>query len=748
MAKVSGIQNVFNAGELSPILDARSDLSKYANGLTICENFIPFVQGSVQRRPGLRFVARVKDSTKATRLLEFEFSTTQAYILETGDQYLRFFRDNGSILNANDTITGATQADPVVITAANSYSAGDEVYISSVVGMTELNNKRYLVANPTGANFEIQDLDGVDIDGTGFTAYTSGGTSASIHEITTPYLEADLFELKIAQSADVLYIAHSGYAPRKLERTGHTSWTLTEIDFLDGPYLPTNTTSTTLGLSGTSGSVTVTASAALFVSTDVGRLIRWKDAASDWTWLKITAFTSSTVVTATIRGQNASATTATVDWRLGVWSETTGYPSAVTFFEDRLWWGGGVDYPQRVDGSNTGDYENYAPSDKDGLVTDSHSPAFTLNSNNVNVIRWMIDDEKGLLVGTVGGEWILRASANGEVITPSNITAKNSTRYGSADLSPLRAGNAILFIQRAKRKLRELAYVFESDGFRAPDLTLLSEHVTLGGVNEMAYQQEPQSIVWGVRNDGELLGFTYERDQDVLGWHRHPVGGTSVAVESVASIPAPTGDRDDTWVLVSRTIDGGTKRYVEYIEKLWDDGDDITDAFFVDSGLTYDSTPTTTISGLGHLEGETVSILADGSAHPDEAVSDGSITLDRSASTVQVGLGYNSNLQTVKPDLGSQDGTAQGKKKRVHRLTLRFWQSVGGKVGRDADNLDIIQFRSGSDPMDQAVPLYTGDKELAVNTTYGTDGQIYFRQDQPLPSNILAAILRLTTVDP
>lgn len=697
MPKAHYIQNVFNAGQLSPLMAARSDLSKYANGAENLTNFIPVVQGGLQRRPGTKFAAEVKDSSKATRLIEFEFSVTQAYILEFGDLYFRIYKDNGRVE------TGAF---------------GPEF----------------------AAEFE----------------HTDPVT------VTTTYVADDLFQLKWAQSADILYIAHPSYPPRKVSRTSDISWSITTIDFQDGPYLLTNTTSTTLTLSGTSGSVTVTASSATgindgsgFLSTDVGRLIRWQDPANNWTWLEITAVGSTTSATATIRGPNASAGTATTDWRLGVWSDTTGYPSCVTFFENRLYFGGGVDFPQRLDGSVIGDYENFAPTDADGTVTADKAVSFTLNANNVNVIHWILDDEKGLVVGTVGGEWLVRSDQQSDAISAENLPqARRTTTYGSDDQMPVRAGKAVLFVQRAKRKVREMAYVFQDDGFRAPDLTLLSDDITGSGVVEMAYQQEPQSIVWAVREDGTLLGLTYERDQEVIGWHKHIIGGVSDAsgtqakVESVAVIPSPTGTSDQLWMVVQRYVNGQTVRYVEYLTPIWTSGDAVTSAFFVDSGLTYSGDPATSILGLFHLEGETVSVLADGAAHPDRTVSDTfRITLERDASTVHVGLGYNSDLKTMRPDVGAADGTAQGKVKRINSVTFRFWDTVGFQTSPDGTTYTDLIFREGGQNMDTAVPLFTGDKKIDWPMKYELAGQIYVRQAQPLPCNLLAIMPRIVTQD-
>ena len=763
MPNVAPLQSNFGGGEFSPLLYGRVDAERYKTGLATCLNYVPTLQGALTRRPGTAFVSEVKTSSKATRVVRFEFSTTQAYILEFGDQYLRFYRNNALITATAQDITAITKANPAVVTysGADTYANGDRCVLTGILGMVELNNREITVANVNaGANtFELS-----GIDSTSYTTYTSGGSIGEIYEISTPYLEADLFQLKFTQSADVLYIAHPSYAQRKLSRTGHTSWTLSTITFLDGPYLNVNTTTTTLGLSATSGTgVTLTASATTginggdgFKSTDVGRLIRWKDPAANWTWLTITGFTSTTVVTVTVSGPNASATTATVNWRLGVWSTNTGFPSCVTFYEDRLFWAGATSYPTRIDGSNTGDYENMAPSNAAGTIANSNAVAYSLNANEVNVVRWLLSGEKGLFAGTAGAEWVIRPSSQNESLSPTNVSAKPSTSWGSANVQSMQAGEAVLFVSKTGRKVRELSYFFSSDGFRSPDITVIGEHVTRGGIKELAYSKEPQPILWGVRNDGVLVGLTYERDMDVVkaGWHRHILGGYSNAgattraqVESVAVIPSADGTRDEVWMVVKRYINGSTRRFVEYMTRFFEDDIDQEDAFFLDCGLTYDSTSTSTISGLYHLEGQTVSVLADGAVQTDKTVSGGKITLDSAASVVHVGYNYNSDGQRLRDEAGAANGTALGKTRRTHRLGFLLHRSLGLKVGDTFDTLDTVTFRTSADELDEAVALYSGILSETPEFDYDFDNQVCFRQDQPLPSTILAIMPQLDVQD-
>ena len=757
MARVAVQLTNFTGGELSPRLDGRNDLSKYPTGCKTLENFIVFPHGSAARRSGTQFVAEIKDSSAKTRLIPFEFSTTQTYMLEFGNQYIRFYKDNGQILESDVTISGATQANPVVITATgHSYSNGDEISITGVVGMTELNNKRYLVANKTTNTFEITDVDGTNINGTGFTAYTSGGVANRVYEISTPYLTAELFDIKFAQSADVMYITHPNHEVEKLSRTGHTSWSLTDVDFTDGPYLDDNITTTTLnpgshtvgtGVAVVASSTTGINGGSGFLATDVGRLIRFGSG-----YMKVTARADTTNITVEIIEDLGSATAST-DFALGAFSDTTGHPSCVTFFEQRLVFAGTTDQPQTVFFSKSGDYENMNEN-RGGTVADDDAIIYTIASNQVNAIRFMTAT-RTLIIGTAGGEFAVSGGGTDVAITPTNILIKKQSNHGAANVDAIPAGNATLFLQRAKRKLRELAYNFDVDGYVSPDLTILAEHVTEGGLTQLSYQQEPNQIIWGTRDDGELVGLTYQREQQVVAWHRHKFGGTFGSgasatgfgvCESVATIPTDDSEYQ-TYVIVKRTINSVTRRYVEYINNFDFDETDDTTFNFLDSQLNYSGSSTDTITGLDHLEGQTVSILADGSTHPDKTVSSGSITLDRNVTKAKVGLGYTSLLQTMRLDAGSQDGTSQGKTKRIFDISIRLYESIGVEVGPDLSNMERIPFRSSADAMDEGLGVFTGDKEVEFRGNYETDGFIFVRQTQPLPLTILSLYPRLQTND-
>lgn len=582
---------------------ARTDVAKRGNGLFTCTNAVPLTQGAWTRRPGTIYLHNTKIHSSAARLFPFQFSVTQTYILEFGHLYIRFFTQHGILTATGQAITTVTKTNPAVLTyvGSDTYANGDRVLIVDQTGMSQINNREFAVANVSaGANtFELTDPDGNNVNATAYDTSTSSGTINEIIEVATPYSAADTADIRVVQSADVLYIFHPNFAPRKLVRVSATSWTLSTLAFTDGPYDVVNTTSTTLDAGVATGTTSLVASSTVginndagFAATDVGRLIRYKDAANPWGYMEIVTFGTTTSVDVTI-ASTLTGNAATTNWRLGVWSGTTGYPTTGTFFEDRLWMGGASSFPQRVDGSRTGRYQNFAPSSVDGTVAASDGVAFTLNSNDVNRIKWLMDDEKGLVVGTARGEWLLRGSTLGEALSPTNISGKPSTKYGSADVAPQRAGKAILFVQRAGRKLRELAYVFEKDGFSAPDMSVLAEHITSPEMIEMAFQEQPQAVVWIPRSDGVLLGFTYERDQDVVGWHTHELGGFSDStqlaipvVESVASVPSPDATRDELYMIVQRYVNGRVRRYIEYLNKTWESGDNQLDAVYLDAAWT------------------------------------------------------------------------------------------------------------------------------------------------------------------
>jgi len=789
MAKASPAITAFNAGELSPLVDARVEKDWYRYGCKELTNFIPLVQGPAMRDPGTYFAAEVKDSADRTWFARFEFNAYEAYVIEVGDQYMRFYTDRGRL-----TVTSVT-----AWSNATAYVVGD---LASRLGVNYYCIAAHTNQQPPNATYWYP-------------------LTSDIYEIPTPWAIADLtgldgeFMLDVAQVGDVMYITHKGgdYEPVKISRYSDTNWVLeylfSDEIIVDGPFKDTNEdTGITIYASANTGSVTITASALTFEATHVGSLIylernlvddikvweagksvsindirrsngknyialntgttgtvqpnhnegavydgsagiAWEFQDSGFGVARITGYTSGTVVTAEVLSRIPDGAVgsgqATHRWALGMFSEAEGWPTHVCFFRERLTFRKG----QELAGSVSGDYESFAKYNDGGLVTIEQAWRARIAVGNADEIKWIYPGQAGLLIGTTGAELVLGELTTNIPFGPGNIKAEAKSSYGSRGVKPVGVDNSTIFVQRSGRQVRNISLTF--DGYKSGDLSARNDQIAIPGVVSMAYQREPWSIVWCVLANGELIGLTYNEEQEVIGWHRHTLGGVfgtgNAVVEAVEVIPAPLNNRDDVWLIVKRTINGGTKRYVEYMVPEYQTGDAATSPFYVRCGATYDGAATTTVTGLSHLEGQTVQVLADGSTHPDCVVSSGTITLQRSASVVHVGLKYRSTLRTMRLEAGAEDGTAQGKVKRVTKAVIRFFNTLGAKAGPSISKLDTLTFRTGSDPMDAPPPIFTGDKNVPWPSGYETDAHLAIVQDDPLPMTVVGIFPQVTTQD-
>jgi hypothetical protein len=777
-------------------------------------------------------VTVLEDTAKdPVRLIPFEFSTEQAYILEFGKGYMRVMKDGGVVLESTKAISATTNATPVVVTTAtHGYADGDEVFITGT-GVAAIDGKYWYIKVLTTTTFQL-------LGSTAPGSTSATGTSARVYTLTTPYeVSGDVSALSFAQSADTLYIAHPNYPPAKVTRTGHASWTHTQISFDYFPFAPENRDEAiTVSANNNTGAITLVSSSPIFTSDMVGSYMKLRDipeshnapwaeqtdfnpggedpytefiagggsaAVGDrvhndgkvysledlngrprtgkvppthetgtepdgsWSWTfvnygygyaQITGFTSTTQVNATVikalPKTITSVTFGTFRWSFGAWSESSGYPNSVVFFEDRLIWGGPADNPDTFFCSRTGRYEDHRATDEDDSAM-----VLTLNSGQVNSIQWMVA-QSVLQIGTTGGEWASKESD--DPLTPINVGAriKQRSTYGSRSVAPAAVENVVLFVQRSGRKLRELTppSSLDSSTEEAPDMTLLAEDYTTGILSALAFQSEPSRVLWAIMEDGGLYGFTYEKSQQVTGWHRHPLGGDG-AVESIAVIPHPDGDKDQLWAVVRRSIGGVTRRYLEALDPQWMPGDAIANAFFVDSGLTYSGSAATTISGLGHLEGQTVAVLADGMYVGTQTVSSGAITLTTAASTVQVGLPYSATLETLRLEAGSGDGVAQGDTKRIGTVVLRIYQTGKGLfLAPSSEDIDagvrtsevtvLEDFQPGQSVEMVEGGLYGGDtRPIPFPGGYEQKGRIALRHSTPLPCTLTAIFPTLVNQD-
>ncbi|MDP2619908.1 MAG: hypothetical protein Q8P46_06980 [Hyphomicrobiales bacterium] len=897
MPRAAPIQTAFNNGETSPYLHGRVDLQKSALSLRECRNAIPLTQGPVAKRGGSRFVVPVCDETKPSWFFEFEFSTTQGYLIEMNGDWVRFFTNRGLVLEAAKAVTAVTQDDPAVVTSAgHGFANGDQVVFVDVGPYSEFANRPFIVANKTDDTFELSGF-----DGTGLPVFSGAPTVARVYRIACPYAAAALADVTYIESADVLYLFHEGYRTRHLVRNAATDWEFELHEFKDGPYLTedvsggttltpattghvtpimtsntapsgivtantgetdaylvfdkdrTTNYDTTAGqagwidydfdgstkvvdaywvqatkngaqvgrsptswaLQGWTGAVWVilderhgetgwspgdrryfafanktafakyrfewfandggdtnsaqfaevamhqagdtqtafnlTASAVTginddqgFLASDVGRPIRLLGEDQQWRWAKIVARTSSTIVTIKLYGHALPGTTPIRRWRLGMYSDETGWPSCGAFYGDRLMLAAGGRY---IVGSKSGIYDEFSPSEDEGTVVADSGFALPLIERQVNEVHWLEPTRKGLAIGTSGGEAVLQKATPTEPFSALNIEVAWPTDYGSKKVRPQRTPTSTLFVQRAGKRVREFAYVFAEDGFLAPDMSIMADHLLEPGIERSAYQAHPFSIYWAVRLDGSLLGMTYEREQNVIAWHLHSLGGNIVAVKDIAVIPSPDGTSEDLWVQVIRSIDGQTRRYIEYFGDPFSHSTAIEDAVFSDSALTYDGDPVSTISGLWHLEGETVRVLVDGSEVPQQAVSGGTITLSSPGSKVTVGLPYTMRLHTLPLEAGAADGTARGRMKRVFRLALRLYRALGGKYGTSDDQpFTPIQYRT----IDQSVQIplqpFSGEVgDLPNPSGWDRDGGLIIENNTAYPFTLIATMPRVDT---
>lgn len=707
MPRASIAQTNFTAGEISPRLLARSDVDRYANGVKTLTNFIVHPHGGATRRPGTLFAAEAKYTT-ATRVIPFEFGTTAAYALEFGNKYIRFFKDSAQ-LTVSPTITGATQANPCVITCVGHGFLNDtKVTIASVAGMTELNGNEYTIANVTDDTFEL-----AGVNSSGYGAYTSGGTATGPYEILSPYAASELFAIQYAQSADVMWLVHNDVPVAKLSRTADTSWSIDKYDPTADPFAGTSLTIT--GITQANPGV-VTTSAAHGLTT--GDRVNIKNVVG-MTEVNGKIFTVTVLTTTTFELDEVDTTGYTAYSSAGTAHKSNSdWPGTVAFFQQRLCFGRTDGDPHKIWMSKSADYEDMTTG-----TNDDDAIAYTIASGKVNAINWLVGADD-LIIGTSGSEHIASASSDG-AITPTNIRITRNTTRGCAAVQPVQVDNTVIFLQRALRKLREIGYSFEADSYTAPDLTLLSEHITDPSIIEMDYQQEPDQILWAVRSDGYLVGMTYIKDQKVLAYHKHQTDGN---FESVAVIPV--SDHDQLWCVTERTIDGNTVKYIEYFDSgLWTAQED---AYYVDCGIKYDSTTTVTITGLDHLEAESVSIYGDGAILPAETVASGQVTADVSSSVFAVGLPYTSTIETLEIDQGNPAGTAQSHKKSTGILRIRLYETLGGQV----DGKDIL-YRDIDDNMDTAPTMYTGDYQVP-KLGWSTENSITIATSDPAPFTLLA----------
>ncbi len=874
MTVPSKIQSSFAGGVFSPELYSRVDLKKYQIGLKTGTNFIVHPQGGVSNRAGFYFAAKAKDVNKKTRILPFIFSKTQAYVLEFGDEYVRFFLNKAQVV--------ISSADSWV--TATVYEKGDYVDEASTI--------YYCLEGHTSGTFST------DLAAGKWVAQT-------IYQVPLPYGEDDLADLRITSSADTIYIFHPDFQTRTLSRYGTTDWRVDLFSPTDGPFMVENvTTSTTVALSAVSGTgVTLVSSAEIFnddhvnalwkvihyiegqtvtaaftsatASSSISCFTTWRiishgtwtgkfrieksiDGGSTWTNLReftssndfnantygvedeeanptpflvrvrANAYTSGTInidLTTDPFYQNgivkintvtnttacvvdvltaAGSTAATASWAEGSWSTYRGFPADGTFHQDRFCAAATAGEPMTFWMSKVGQYTKFG---RFSTTLDTDGISVRLLSRQVNIVN-SLTPLTDLIATTTGAEWNI--GADGVVITPTTITSRVQGYRGSNGLKPVVIGNQMIYVQANGKVVRNLGYDFASDSFTGTDLRILSSHLFNGHeIIDIAYQQDPDSIVWAVRDDGVLLSMTYMAEQEVIAWTPHETDGD---VESICVIPG--NGYDELWLVVNR--DGG--RYIEYMVERMASTDPHLQ-FFVDSGLQH-NVPVTisnatkadpvvitatahgfndddivyienvagmteinkvrfkvankdantfelteedsgdnidgsaytayssggtvrkcyaTFSGLDHLEGQDVAILADGEVYPQQEIISGEVTISRACAYASIGLPYTADFETLNIEVGLKSGTMQGKPVKISEVVFRILNSRGGYIGPNFDTL-YEGFIPERESLGTAPNLFSGDISQGLAGGWEEGGRVCYRQIDPLPITITAVI--------
>ena len=814
--RLTVVQTNFTAGELSPRLAGRTDIDKYANAAKLLYNAHPVIHGGAVRRAGTLFAKAAKFSATKARVVPFIFSKDTAYMLEFGEAYVRVFSPNGVYLTEIVSPYTATQAQDIDHTqgadtmflwhgsvapqrlrrfsdtvwdlsatpftvqpfdeqghalAANltlsatsgtiTVTASVAVFFPSDVGRnlissagigvvtayTDTTHVTVVVATAFLSTALASGAWYLDVSPQGFLKPAAKDPAGSVITIAGAVTRAATLTLTAKTGAITITASVGVFVPGDAGLVLYADSGQVTLAYTNATTLTGTTTSDFLNLIYPSGSWGITGS--VFRAEDVGKYIRLNGGL-----VKITAVGSASSVTAMIVTAMTNITAVPpLAWSLeaNVWSAANGYPRTGTLFEQRLWSAGSTKYPQTIWGSRTGLYLDFTKG-----VVDSDGCIFTIASDEINPITFLAA-ARTIIVHTYGGEFSMQGNV-GKPITPTNVQIKPESTHGSKTVRPLTVGKESLYVQRAGRKLRAMSYQFTIDGFVSPDLAVLAEHITTSGIVAMAWQQEPDLLLWAVLGDGSLVSCTLDRDQSVVGWAHHYTEG---AFESVAAMPV--GAFDQVWVVVRRTVNGATVRYVEYLDATFAPflpGAVDANAYppivaaaiygtTVDCGIAVDNAAWQTVFTAAHLIGKTVDVVADGS-YMGAFVTNGSgvLTLPRASYRTLIGLHFKTMIGLLTPEVGTGTGSAQGNSMRTGEATLRFLNTLGAQVLDGEGRAQEVPFKHfGTAVLDKPAALYTGTVRVEMLGWDRGRSELTVVQDQPLPMHLLSEVRKFTVND-
>lgn len=825
MPRVTVAQSNFTAGEISPRLYGRSDLARYLAGAKEVTNGIILQHGGIRRRDGTVFVTNA-GSSNSVRLIRYVLDRTQAYCLEFGAGYIRFFTDSGAVVDANSAVYQITTTYTQSELKELSYTqAGDQMFIAHrnhpLARLTRLAHDSWTLSDVEYVNQPVKediwkpkclltldvttvgvnrnayaatfrtadyriDASGVNVSrriysvGGGeaiITGYSSGlPTSAIKHTIeiikqfesTTiepldwwmdgqPQCALTIGYSSLAAGSQVTLTygtdgTGAGYTAGAITNCASTTFhgfnamrvvysmtlipemavgdVLKLVDTMSRTYyydVVAKVDSFPIVLLNGSEDVSLFASGTIYryktnqsstanfaCAADVGSIISINGG-----YVKVTAATPSQYTGTVQKTLTSGVSPGANAWAVmrPAWNGDSGYPATVTAYEQRLVVSGTAFSPNTVWFSRIGNYLDFLP----GSLDDDALSVTIAGSEQADIVHLM--QGKALVAMASNGEYSFAGGIE-KPIAPTNIQIKNQSVFGCSYVRPQRIGNELYFVQRAGRKLRAFTYKYDSDDYGAPDLSIMSEHLTEGGIIDMAYNPEPESILWLVRADGDLVSVTIERENDVVAWAHHETDGL---VESVCSVPSTDGDT--LWLCVNR--DG-----VRMIERM--DSDVLLDSCVIGTGSS-----SAVWSGLGHLEGKTVSVLADGVVLDDVVVSGGSVTIGREATSVVIGLPYTTTIETLMQDFGTGNGSIHGNSNRIGEITIRFLNTNGCKI-----NGDYVAFRRlDTSILDDAPSVFTGLHRMELLGWSRGDVSVVIKQEDPLPFHVQQVIYKFQSND-
>ena len=793
---INSLISSFNAGEISPYLDARSNLPKYRNGCRVLENFLITPYGPANRRPGFNYRGLSKNESRV-RLIGLNLSDASQIILELGVGYMRFW-DNGEII----AYPGGNPVEPVPV-----------------------NDQNEVITPPPTQH---------------------------------PYQENELRQVKVCQVNNVVYMTHPNHTPMRLSKYANTDWTIGPVPWSWPPMLDQNLGPISVNPSGITGSITVSSSpdplwsdndvgsffqinyttgsgvltedipvnsastleilgkwslatfgtwdGTLYLESSVDGGITWEvrrtyvsrndfNAASNGEEPTTTLFRFTGVATtednarvqlsatdpteqgfikidsvngtplnglyssisATVYSDLGNSGVSTTQWRKGAFSATQGYPNAVVLHESRVIFAGTKNNPNQLWASESSNFENFRLA-----ALDASSWSFSLATASGGRVQWLVS-KNALLIGTTLEEWSLTPPDAAVGITSTNVSANVQSSYGSTSLPAIVVNDTILYFQRMGRKVRELIYTYASESWVSNDVTALAEHVTRTGLVEDAWQRVPDAILWAIRNDGVLVSMTYERQQEVIGFARHLTDGE---FESVATINGEDAE-DEVWVSIKRPGQG--KRFIERLRIGSRDATETGDKsnwFFLDAATqilpTYtEGIPDTfvTVQNIEHLNGKRLSFwcgkwntatqtitygttesVVDPETGEPSVVKDGEVTLQEPVAALIYGLPFTSTISPMQVVADLNDGTSQGRKMRIPRMNVKIFESFGGEYSTDKVNWNPMQGRTMTEDMDDSPAIINGFTRMSVASNWADGVDIYIRQRLPVPLTISAIV--------